>query len=87
MPPGPVTVPENNTAEVQVVKITSGSDVVLTVVVNPEDLFYLKGRALMAKKGLDYEVRKGSNQKQTCGSHKLSLLKTAQGGEMFDVDP
>ncbi|XP_070770969.1 cadherin-related family member 5 [Enoplosus armatus] len=55
VPPGPVTVPENNTAEVQVVKISSGGDVTLTVTVNPEDLFYLKGNALMAKKGLDYE--------------------------------
>lgn len=56
VPPGPVTVPENNTVEVQVVKISSSSDVTLTVTVNPEDLFYLKGDALMVKKGLDYEV-------------------------------
>lgn len=56
VPPGPVTVPENNTADVQLVKIISVSDVILTVVVNPEDLFYLKGNALMVKKGLDYEV-------------------------------
>lgn len=56
VPPGPVTVPENNTADVQLVKIISGSDVALKVTVNPEDLFYLKGNALMVKKGLDYEV-------------------------------
>ncbi|KAM7424677.1 hypothetical protein PAMA_000841 [Pampus argenteus] len=55
VPPGPVTVPENNTADVQLVQIISSSDVILTVVVNPEDLFYLKGNALMVKKGLDYE--------------------------------
>ncbi|KAM7405690.1 hypothetical protein PAMP_000118 [Pampus punctatissimus] len=55
VPPGPVTVPENNTADIQLVKIISSSDVILTVVVNPEDLFYLKGNALMVKKGLDYE--------------------------------
>lgn len=56
VPPGPVAVPENNTAEVQVVKISSSGDVTLTVTVNPEDLFYLRGNALMVKKGLDYEV-------------------------------
>lgn len=28
----------------------------LALTVNPEDLFYLKGNALMVKKGLDYEV-------------------------------
>ncbi|XP_039983473.1 cadherin-related family member 5 [Xiphias gladius] len=55
VPPGPVTVPENNTADVQVVQISTSSDVTLTVTVNPEDLFYLKGDALMVKKGLDYE--------------------------------
>ncbi|XP_047435762.1 cadherin-related family member 5 [Mugil cephalus] len=55
VPPGPVTVAENSTADVQVVKIISGSDVTLTVAVNPEDLFFLKGNALMVKKGLDYE--------------------------------
>ena len=56
VPPGPVTVPENNTADVQLVKISSVDDVTLTVTVNPEDLFYLRGNALMVKKGLDYEV-------------------------------
>ncbi|XP_074521745.1 cadherin-related family member 5 [Halichoeres trimaculatus] len=56
VPPGPVSVPENNTADVQVVKISSISDVTLTVSVNPEDLFYLRGNALMVKKGLDYET-------------------------------
>ncbi|XP_037605239.1 cadherin-related family member 5 [Sebastes umbrosus] len=56
VPPGPVTVPENNTADVQVVKIISSSDATLSVTVNPEDLFYLKGNALMIKKGLDYEL-------------------------------
>ncbi|KAI3376852.1 hypothetical protein L3Q82_000109 [Scortum barcoo] len=55
VPPGPVTVPENNTVDVQVVKIISSSDVTLKVTVNPEDLFYLRGDALMVKKGLDYE--------------------------------
>lgn len=55
VPPGPVTVAENNTADVQLVKIISNSDVILTVDVNPDDLFYLKGNALMVKKGLDYE--------------------------------
>lgn len=56
MPPGPVTVPENNTADVQVAQIGSGSGVTLTILVNPEDLFYLKANVLMVKKGLDYEV-------------------------------
>uniref|UniRef100_G3PYT2 Cadherin domain-containing protein n=1 Tax=Gasterosteus aculeatus aculeatus TaxID=481459 RepID=G3PYT2_GASAC len=55
VPPGPVAVPENNTADVELVKIVSGAEVALSVTVNPEDLFYLKGNALMAKKGLDYE--------------------------------
>lgn len=55
-----MTVPENNTADVQLVKIISGGDVVLTVTVNPEDLFYLKGNALMVKKGVDYEVITGN---------------------------
>ncbi|XP_034534384.1 D(4) dopamine receptor-like [Notolabrus celidotus] len=55
VPPGPVSVPENNTADIQVVKISSISDVTLSVSVNPEDLFYLRGNALMVKKGLDYE--------------------------------
>nr|XP_020475554.1 cadherin-related family member 5-like [Monopterus albus] len=55
VPPGPVTVPENNTADVQVVQISSSSDVTLMITVNPEDLFYLKGNTLMIKKGLDYE--------------------------------
>ncbi|KAM6950576.1 cadherin-related family member 5 [Lycodopsis pacificus] len=55
VPPGPVTVLENSTADVQLVTIISSSDATLTVTVNPEDLFYLKGNALMVKKGLDYE--------------------------------
>ncbi|XP_075328617.1 cadherin-related family member 5-like [Odontesthes bonariensis] len=55
VPPGPVTIPENNTADVQVVKIICGNDVSLTVTVNPEDLFYIVGTVLMLKKGLDYE--------------------------------
>ncbi|XP_069384198.1 cadherin-related family member 5 [Paralichthys olivaceus] len=55
VPPGPVTVSENITADVQVVQIVSGADVTLTVTVNPGDLFYLKGNVLMVKKGLDYE--------------------------------
>ncbi|XP_059210270.1 cadherin-related family member 5 [Centropristis striata] len=60
VPPGPVSVPENNTADVQVVKIDSSSDVTLSVTVNPEDLFYLTGDALMVKKGLDYELLQSS---------------------------
>lgn len=56
VPAGPVPVPENSTADLQVVKISSGSDVTLTVVRNPEEMFYLKGKALMVKKELDYEV-------------------------------
>ncbi|XP_056230992.1 cadherin-related family member 5 [Seriola aureovittata] len=55
VPPGPVSVSENNTADVQLVQVRSSSDVTLTVTVNPEDLFYLRGNALMVKKGLDYE--------------------------------
>ncbi|XP_068596906.1 cadherin-related family member 5 [Brachionichthys hirsutus] len=55
VPPGPLLVPENNTADVQLVKIIYGSDVSLRITVNPEGLFYLKGNALMVKKGLDYE--------------------------------
>ncbi|XP_061924604.1 cadherin-related family member 5 [Entelurus aequoreus] len=56
VPPGPVVVPENNTADIQVVKISSGSDVTLMVVANPQEMFYLKGKALMVKKELDYEA-------------------------------
>lgn len=56
VPAGPLTVPENNTADVELVKISAGGDVTLALTVNPEDLFYLKGNALMVKKGLDYEV-------------------------------
>ncbi|KAM4596365.1 cadherin-related family member 5 isoform 2-T2 [Fundulus diaphanus] len=56
VPPGPVTIPENNTADIQVVKISSNNDVTLSVSVNPEDLFYVKGNLLMVKKGLDYEL-------------------------------
>lgn len=59
VPPGPVTVSENNTADVQLVEITSGGDVTLTVTINPDSLFYLKGNALMVKKGLDYEASPG----------------------------
>ncbi|XP_026234069.1 cadherin-related family member 5 [Anabas testudineus] len=55
VPPGPVTVPENNTADLQVVQISSSSTVTLTITVNPEDLFYLRGNNLMIKKGVDYE--------------------------------
>lgn len=58
VPPGPVTLPENSTADVQLVQISSGGDVALRVTVNPEELFYLKGNALMVKKGVDYEVIK-----------------------------
>ncbi|XP_069580667.1 cadherin-related family member 5 [Brachyistius frenatus] len=56
VPPGPVAVSENNTADIQVVKIISVSDVELSVSVNPEDLFYLRADVLMVKKGLDYEA-------------------------------
>ncbi|TNM90617.1 cadherin-related family member 5 [Takifugu flavidus] len=56
VPPGPITVSENNTADVQLVEITSSGDVTLTVTINPDSLFYLKGNALMVKKGLDYET-------------------------------
>ncbi|MEQ2205170.1 hypothetical protein XENOCAPTIV_027455, partial [Xenoophorus captivus] len=62
VPPGPVMIPENNTADIQVVKITSNNDVTLSVSVNPEDLFYMKGNILMVKKGLDYEVFLGNDQ-------------------------
>ncbi|KAF7659749.1 hypothetical protein LDENG_00293570 [Lucifuga dentata] len=55
VPPGPVSVPENNTSDIAVAKISTGSDVTLRIVVNPEDLFYLKGDLLMVKKDLDYE--------------------------------
>ncbi|XP_056134228.1 cadherin-related family member 5 isoform X2 [Lampris incognitus] len=54
--PGSVSVAENNTADVLVAKVSSGGDVLLTVVQNPDDLFYLRRNELMAKKGLDYEV-------------------------------
>lgn len=58
VPPGPVLVSENNTADVEVVQIdTSPSpDLVLDLLVNPDDLFYLQGNALMAKRGLDFEA-------------------------------
>jgi len=51
-----VFVPENNTVDVVVAKINADRDVRLTVVKNPEDLFYLKGNEVVVKKGLDYEV-------------------------------
>lgn len=56
VPPGPISVPENNTADVQLVQISSGSEVTLVLTVNPENFFYLRGNAVMVKKGLDYEV-------------------------------
>lgn len=56
VPPGPISVPENNTADVQLVQISSGSEVTLALTVNPENFFYLRGNAVMVKKGLDYEV-------------------------------
>lgn len=62
VPPGPITVPENNTADVQLVQISSGSEVTLTLTVNPENFFYLKGNALVVKKGLDYEVSRKSQE-------------------------
>lgn len=49
-------VPENNTVDVVVAKIYADRDVRLTVVKNPEELFYLKGNEVVVKKGLDYEV-------------------------------
>ncbi|TNN49476.1 Cadherin-related family member 5 [Liparis tanakae] len=55
VPSGPIAVPENNTADLQLATIVSVSDAALSVSVNPEDLFYLKGNALMVRKGLDYE--------------------------------
>ncbi|CAF91575.1 unnamed protein product, partial [Tetraodon nigroviridis] len=60
VPPGPITVPENNTADVQLVQISSGGEVTLTLTVNPDDFFYLRGNALMVKKGLDYEALSSS---------------------------
>lgn len=56
VPPGPVTLAENSTADVQLVQISAGGDVALKVTVNPDELFYLRGNALMVKKGVDYEV-------------------------------
>ncbi|CAL8351408.1 unnamed protein product [Merluccius merluccius] len=60
VPPGPVFVPENNTVDVVVAKISADSVVRLTVVKNPEDLFYLKGNEVLVKKGLDYESTSGT---------------------------
>lgn len=54
--PGSVFVPENNTVDVVVAKINADSDVRLTIVKNPEDLFFLKGNEVLVRKGLDYEV-------------------------------
>ncbi|CAL1604791.1 unnamed protein product [Knipowitschia caucasica] len=58
VPSGPVLVAENNTVDVEVVQIdTSPSpDLVLDLLVNPDELFYLNGNALMAKRGLDFEA-------------------------------
>ncbi|XP_033847706.2 cadherin-related family member 5 [Periophthalmus magnuspinnatus] len=58
VPPGPVLVSENNTADVEVVQIDTSlsPDLVLDLLVNPDDLFYLQGNALMAKRGLDFEA-------------------------------
>ncbi|XP_029977836.1 cadherin-related family member 5-like [Sphaeramia orbicularis] len=59
VPPGPVSIAENNTADVTVVEISTNIDLdpppTLTLTVNPEDLFYLNGNVLMVKRGLDYE--------------------------------
>ena len=49
-------VPENNTVDIVVAKINADSDVRLTIVKNPEDLFFLKEVEVLVKKGLDYEV-------------------------------
>lgn len=57
VPAGPVLVPENNTADVEVVQIETGSspELDLQILINPDNLFYLHGNALMIKRGLDYE--------------------------------
>ncbi|CAL8243574.1 unnamed protein product [Lota lota] len=60
VPPGPVFVPENNTVDVVVAKINADNDVRLTIVKNPEALFYLKGDEVLVKKGLDYESTSGA---------------------------
>ncbi|XP_030231939.1 cadherin-related family member 5 [Gadus morhua] len=58
--PGPVFVPENNTVDIVVAKINADSDVRLTIVKNPEDLFFLKEVEVLVKKGLDYESPSGA---------------------------
>lgn len=84
VPPGPVTVSENNTADVQLVEITSGGDVALTVTINPDSLFYLKGNALMVKKGLDYEASPGISPKHQ-SIHLFERRRESKAG--FPVPP
>ncbi|KAL1007780.1 hypothetical protein UPYG_G00091500 [Umbra pygmaea] len=53
--PQPVFIKENSTADVLVGKIDCIDKVVLTLIENPEEAFYLRGKEVMAKRGLDFE--------------------------------
>uniref|UniRef100_A0A8C1GZR0 Cadherin domain-containing protein n=1 Tax=Cyprinus carpio carpio TaxID=630221 RepID=A0A8C1GZR0_CYPCA len=57
IPPEPVAIKENNTADTVVVHInTTTKDVTLNLTENPGNAFSLRGSELIAKKGLDFEI-------------------------------
>uniref|UniRef100_A0A8C1VA93 Cadherin domain-containing protein n=1 Tax=Cyprinus carpio TaxID=7962 RepID=A0A8C1VA93_CYPCA len=57
IPPEPVAIKENNTADTVVVHInTTTKDVTLNLTENPGNAFDLRGSELIAKKGLDFEI-------------------------------
>ncbi|KAM9764606.1 LOW QUALITY PROTEIN: cadherin-related family member 5 [Menidia menidia] len=92
VPPGPVTIPENNTVDVQVVKIICGSDVSLSVTENPEQLFYITGTVLMVRKGLDYEALGGATlvawvQCSRAGSRSVNESVEVLVGNVNDNPP
>ncbi|KAL1270723.1 hypothetical protein QQF64_029739 [Cirrhinus molitorella] len=63
VPTEPVTIKENNTADIVVVLInTTTKDVTLNLTENPGNAFDLRGSELIAKKGLDFETLSGSEE-------------------------
>ncbi|XP_073693494.1 cadherin-related family member 5 [Garra rufa] len=63
VPSEPVTIKENNTADIVVVLInTTTKDVTLNLTENPGNAFDLRGSELIAKKGLDFETLSGPEE-------------------------